>query len=180
MSRLKRIYLPNHCYFITTTAYGRQRLFVSDAVNEVLVGALDFCRGALLFQILGYVIMPDHMHILVLPEGEADITRIMHSFKNYTGRTIKKMLGLETPVWQHQFYDHVIRSDADLRARLEYMHGNPIRQGLVERIEAYRWCSWRNYFMDDHSAIMIYTGLVRPRREGVASDIQCRDEKDGS
>ena len=82
----------------------------------------------------GFVVMPDHFHIVVeLRKG--DLSRVMNNLGKYTARRINAMLGRQGTFWQRGFYDQGLRSEKSLKTHLEYMLANPVRAGLVSAPE---------------------------------------------
>ena len=68
---------------------------------------------------------------------------ILQCMKSATAHRINKLLHLSGPVWQEESFDHVLRSDESLKEKCEYIRQNPVRRGLVQRAEDYRWL-WVN------------------------------------
>jgi REP element-mobilizing transposase RayT len=94
------------------------------------------------------VIMPDHVHLLFTPLRDEHgwpfpLAEIMQSLKSATAHRINKLLHRSGPVWQDESFDHVLRSDESLKEKAEYIRQNPVRRGLVEKPEDYRWL-WIN------------------------------------
>jgi REP element-mobilizing transposase RayT len=90
------------------------------------------------------VIMPDHVHLLFLPlRDENDrpfgLVDILQCLKSTTAHRINKLLRTSGPVWEEESFDHVLRSGEGLREKSEYIRQNPVKAGLVERPEEYRW-----------------------------------------
>jgi predicted dehydrogenase/threonine dehydrogenase-like Zn-dependent dehydrogenase/REP element-mobilizing transposase RayT len=78
-----------------------------------------------------YVIMPNHVHVLIKPLPGHDLSSIMHSWKSFTSREIKKRHSLgEAPFWQAERFDHALRSEAILELKREYIRQNPVKSGL--------------------------------------------------
>ncbi len=143
----------NHCYFITANAADRQPFFVERAVAEIIIESLVWLQENGRIRLMGFVVMPDHVHVaLVLcndcsrsrPEGRSHNSRnslpqVMNSFKGYTGKRINEMLKRHGEVWQLAYHDHLVRDRRDFETRLSYMHGNPVRKGLVKYEHKYVW-----------------------------------------
>lgn len=94
------------------------------------------------------VIMPDHVHLILLPLRDQDgwpfpLVAILQCMKSATAHRINKRLHLSGPDWEEESFDHVLRSDESLREKCEYIRQNPVRKGLVQRAEQYRWL-WVN------------------------------------
>ncbi len=90
------------------------------------------------------VIMPDHAHLLFTALRDQDgwtfaLPEILRAIKGCSARSINKLRGTTGPVWQDESFDHVLRGDESLRETVEYIRHNPVRKGLVEKPEEYRW-----------------------------------------
>jgi REP element-mobilizing transposase RayT len=172
---LPRFHIEGHVYYITTVIYNRLPLFTRPSFIIPLYDSLNFYRYKQDFRILGYVIMPDHLHLLIWPHGEATVSEIMRDYKKYTSKCIIRQArvegktewmrafeqaGRETKrskhkVWQDSYWDTNVYSERFLRQKLIYMHRNPVRAGLVALPEEYVYSSYRNYVFDEEWLIEI-------------------------
>jgi REP-associated tyrosine transposase len=100
------------------------------------------------FLLGGYVLMPDHWHALIWPRSPLSISPVVHDVKKVAARRLHAPRGTEGPVWQHPFWDRLVRHEKEFAARLDYLHYNPVRKELVERPEAWRWSSYKNFALD--------------------------------
>ena len=93
------------------------------------------------------VLMPDHVHLLLTLRDESGwpfpLVEIMQSLKGSTAHRLNKLLNRSGPVWEEESFDHVLRSDESLKQKCEYIRQNPVRAGLVQKPEDYRWL-WVN------------------------------------
>lgn len=162
---MKRIHLEDTIYYVTSVIYGRLPLFIRSSTIIPLIDSLNFYRYKQQFKLLGYVIMPDHVHFLVWLYGKATISDIMRDFKKFTAvRLIRqaeveqredwlaafKQAGAETgrsqnKVWQDCFWDKIVYTEKFLRQKLNYIHRNPVRANLVADPAQYPYSSYRNY-----------------------------------
>ena len=132
-----------HYYAITTIASDRRPLFLhADHVEAVAkeIAASDE-RGDV--STLAWVLMPDHLHWLFrLDSGMLSGT--IQKMKMRSARTINRTGQRHGPVWQPGFHDHCIRDERSLQRHARYLVENPLRAGLVDRIEDYPhlWCAW--------------------------------------
>jgi REP element-mobilizing transposase RayT len=90
------------------------------------------------------VVMPNHVHLIFSPRRDQDggpypVVEVLQCLKGATAHRINKLLGTAGPVWQEESFDHVLRFDESLAEKCEYVRQNPVRAGLVERPEDYRW-----------------------------------------
>jgi putative transposase len=155
MSKPTRLCLPGQCYFVTTVVKNRKDLLRDLAVCSLIIEDLKFYRKKHGFLLHGYVIMPDHLHILISAQGNATISQIMHDLKSHTAQEINLTLGRQGPFWQEGFYDHIVRDERDFQRKIDYIHKNPLRSGLAAEISDYPLSSFRNYYAEDDSMIEV-------------------------
>ena len=124
------------------------RTFILPAAARDLV--LDHClrEHGKRARLHAVVIMSDHVHLLLMPLRNPDgwpypLVDILQCLKSATAHRINKLLSRSGPVWQDESFDHVLRSDESLKEKCEYIRQNPVRRGLVEKPEDYRWL-WVN------------------------------------
>jgi putative transposase len=135
MVRNKRIYCDGYPYFITCNAKNRAPIFWGNA--ELLRDTFYNIQQRLSFELIAWVIIPDHLHLQLHPK-EANISDIMHRIKLSFSRSYKKSHDLSREfIWQNGFWDHVIRNDEDYKRHVDYIHINPVKHGLVKR--AFDW-----------------------------------------
>ena len=94
------------------------------------------------------VVMPDHVHLLLTPLRNKQgwpfpLVEILQCLKSATAHRINRLLGISGPVWEEESFDHVLRSDESLKEKGEYIRQNPVKAGLVDRAEDYKWL-WVN------------------------------------
>lgn len=162
---LPRFHIAGHTYYITTVVYNRLPIFTRSSFVIPLLDSLNFYRYKQSFKILGYVVMPDHMHLMIWPYDKATPSDIMRDYKEFTSKRIVRQAEVEgaeawltafrtageetrranSKVWQDSYWDVNVYSEHVLRQKLTYIHRNPVRAGLVEKPEAYPYSSYRNY-----------------------------------
>ncbi len=126
-------------YFITTVVHQRRKLFVN----------LELCRNCILqmkqfddeghIETIAWVIMPDHIHWLFQLKDSYDLATVVKKFKGRSARKLNLLLGIKGTFWQHAYYDHALRNNEDIKQIARYIVANPLRAGLVERIEDYSY-----------------------------------------
>jgi putative transposase len=135
--------LAARTYFLTCCLEGRRPLLrrpeLAEAIIALYAGARD--RGDI--RLHGYVVMPDHYHVLLTLRGGSFISGVVRRAHSAFARMVRAESGPLERVWQRRFYDHVIRDENDWREKLAYMHTNPQRAGLVEDAVSYPWSSCR-------------------------------------
>jgi REP element-mobilizing transposase RayT len=126
---------------VTTNLCGGQRTLADPRIADIVLSAIFFLQQKEYFRLYSFVIMPDHLHLIILPHGKRTVSEIMHSLKSYTAKKINSLLGREGKIWQDGFYERIIRNEDDLREKARYVEGNPVRKGLVEEPQEYVYSS---------------------------------------
>jgi len=148
---VKRYHEDKALYFITTTTEGRKEIFKDSIACELLVNILIYNKFIYDFSVYGFVIMPDHFHIIIQPNGELNISEIMKKVKGNFSRFYNKITGLKGGIWQQGFYDEGIRDEVQLREVIKYIHANPFKKGLVSDVREYKYSSYQYYEMENGS-----------------------------
>jgi putative transposase len=118
---------------VTTNTKNRRKVFADPACAREAVEALYFIQGRHPFFLYGFVVMPDHCHLLLYaPEG-SEISRIMRDYKRRVAFSIGK-----GSIWQSRF--HILYPE-DRSAALSYIHANPVQARLVDQPQKYPWSS---------------------------------------
>jgi len=152
MVHYRRIRLEGGTYFFTGTLADRRARVLTDHV-DLLRSVLRRVQTARPFAIVAMVVLPDHLHaIWTLPAGDADYSGRWRAIKaGLTRDLVTSGLPLvrndkgEYDLWQRRFWEHTVRDEADLAAHVEYIHFNPVKHGLVERVKDWPWSSFHQY-----------------------------------
>lgn len=139
LRRLDRIWDNHPIYFITTCVAGRRPLLADDTIVSFLYEEWAGMKTKHGWMVGRYVIMPDHVHFFVSPiwgSAKPLITAI-GKWKEWTAKRVLKHLGLDRPLWQPEFFDHLLRSEESRSEKWNYVRNNPVRAGLVN--EAAEW-----------------------------------------
>lgn len=140
-----------NCYAITMVCRNRAPTLEFPAYANTVLSEVCSMKALGWFQSHACVVMPDHMHWLLSLQHDS-LSRCVQAFKSRTAHAINSLRGTKGPVWQSGFYDHCLRDDEDLRVQARYIIANPLRRGLVTRIEDYPYwqCSWVTTQADLH------------------------------
>lgn len=123
---------------VTTSTWGRRSLFRNNRWTKLLIATLYHYRGSA-YLIHEFVIMPDHIHVLMSPL--TSLERAVQFLKGGFSYRAKCELGSNMEVWQKGFSDHRIRDDSDYKLHASYVRHNPVMAGLCERTEEYLYSS---------------------------------------
>jgi putative transposase len=144
MSRLRRPYLYDRFIFVTVTLL-RSRTFLQEAEFARLATASARAREKHGFSLTAWVIMPDHWHVIIYPPYPLTISTIIKAVKAISTISINVSRHETGELWQGRFFDHALRTVRDYHAKVEYIHLNPVRSGLVTRAEDWKWSSRREF-----------------------------------
>jgi putative transposase len=133
--------------FVNVNLRARIKRF-NDSEYALIIDVLEASRRRLGFLLCGYVLMPDHWHALIWPQYPLLIWQVLHDVKKTTTLRLHSRRGSRGPLWQHQFWDRLVRHEREFQQRLECMHLNPVRKGLVKRPGEERWSSHSNFALD--------------------------------
>ena len=116
--------------FVTTTTLGKKRLFSSHEAMVTVQKLLFKTARDKEIILMGYVIMPSHLHLLIgVKYGGNQLSKFMHSLK---GRIRKDLYG-DKKIWEGRFDNFLITTEKQFRIKLEYIHNNPVKAGLIEK-----------------------------------------------
>ena len=158
-NKLHRYYGAGYLHFITTSCYQRLPLLGKPRNRDLLVEVLERVRRRYRFVVVGYVLMPEHIHLLVGEPERGNPSKVMQAIKQgFARRLLGKMRVASDPrqsrlwdtalddghVWQARFYDFVVFTEKKRVEKLRYMHRNPVKRGLVLEPQQWNWSSYRH------------------------------------
>ena len=162
MSNVHRLRLTDCIFFVNVNLRPRVRRF-NDSEFALLIDVLEASRKRLGFLLCGYVLRPDHWHALIWPQYPLLISQVLHDAKKIMTLRLHARRATRGPLWQHQFWDRFVRHQKEFNERLDYLHLNPVKKGLVKRREDWRWSSHNNLALDKATvaACPIQVGYVQ-------------------
>ena len=155
MSNYKRIYLENYSYYLTVVTQNRKPILIDNI--ELLRDSFRRSKRKYNYVINAIVILPDHIHMIITPKNPKEYSKIIAHIKrsftygldkkekddarwNLTASSYRRNL---SGVWQKRFYEHTIRDEKDYCNISNYIYDNPIKHGLVEEINDWKYSSRR-------------------------------------
>jgi len=130
-------------HFLTFSCYRRQPLLDNSTACDVFERELEAVRIQYGFLVAGYVLMPEHVHLLVGEPHQSSLSVALQVLKQQTSRILRQRGSVQ--FWQRRYYDFNVHSDEKRVEKLKYMHRNPVKRGLVEKPEDWPWSSFRHY-----------------------------------
>ena len=168
-----KITVKDGVHFITSTIIEWLPVFTTRTYFEIIIDSLKFCQDNKQLKLYAYVILDNHFHLIV---SAPDLPAVLASLRKFTARGIinqlkhdeKKWLlnqlayykkrhktNSDFQVWEEGTQPKLITTDKMLLQKTEYIHYNPVKRGLVDEPEHWRYSSARNYILGDHSIIRI-------------------------
>lgn len=159
--RLKRYYGQGHLHFITCSCYHRLPLLGGARARTALVRVLAEVRRKYQFRILGYVVMPEHVHLLISEPATGTPSTVMQVFKQRVSRQLRGKAGRRNAsqltlwnadshtlrgFWQRRFHDFNVFTEKKTSEKLQYMHWNPVKRKLVRGPQHWAWSSFNFYW----------------------------------
>jgi REP-associated tyrosine transposase len=167
---LKRFYGRRDLHFVTFSCYRRRPYLGSARARNRFVRVLEEVRLRHAFALIGYVVMPEHVHLLIGEPPKGNPSKVLQVLKQKVSRSVRRkrnsppgQLRLpfackaqESPAfWQRRFYDFNVWSEQKLREKLAYMHKNPVQRKLVTHPKDWPWSSWSHYARGERGLIAI-------------------------
>jgi putative transposase len=168
-NRLQRYYGAGYSHFITTSCYRRLPLLGTTRNRDLFLRVLELVWRRYRFVVSGYVVMPEHVHLLIGEPQRGDPSSVMKALKQGFARRLlgrlrrvnSNQLSLwRAPlergrIWQPRFYDFVVFSEPKRVEKLRYIHRNPVKRGLVLEPQQWRWSSFRYYAYNESGPVIV-------------------------
>jgi putative transposase len=169
-TNLRRYYGAGYSHFITTSCYQRRPLLGTPHSRDLFLDVLEQIRQRHRFVVVGYVVMPEHIHLLVSEPEHGNpslaLAALKQTFAHRLLRELRAKTGAQTDslwntpvvvghVWQRRFYDFVVFTEKKRVEKLRYMHRNPVQRGLVLEPEQWLWSSFRHYANGERGPVLV-------------------------
>ena len=166
MSRKYKFHNPDGLYFVTFAVQGWVDVFTRNEYKDILVDNLAYCQKEKGLEIFAWCIMSNHVHLIAKAEGDNSLSDILRDFKKFTSKAIFKAISenysesrremllkhFATPegtrFWRSDNNPVELWSNAVITQKLNYIHQNPVEEGLVYRTEDYVYSSASDYAGD--------------------------------
>ena len=164
---LHRRYETGHLHFLTSSCYRRIAFLNTPKRRDLFLQLFEQVRRRYSFIVVGYVVMPEHFHLLITEPERGTQSTVMQVLKQRFARRVLRNRPRnrtqaqlwDSPdnahVWQRRFYDFVVRIEKKKIEKLRYIHRNPVKRGLVGSPELWRWSSFRHYAFGEPGPIFI-------------------------
>ena len=140
LRRLDSVRLAAPVYFITICVENWRPILANEAAVSIIRDEFEAAPARYGWRVGRFVVMPDHLHFFCVTDetrASASLSQFIGGFKQWTAKRILAQANLAAPLWQKQFFDHVLRSNESYDSKWLYVHDNPARAGLVATADAW-------------------------------------------
>ena len=156
----QRFHHSGSAHFITFSCYRRQPFLSSPQAKRLFERTLERVRKWYGLAVIGYVVMPEHVHLLLTEPERKDLAIAIQMLKQIVARASRR-----DRFWQVRYYDFPVWSQKKRVEKLRYIHRNPVRRGLAERPEDWQWSSFRHYATGREGSVEIESEWTARKRE---------------
>lgn len=164
---LKRLHHSGQSHFITFSCYHRQPLLAQMQMQDAFLHALEQVRRRFGMRVYGYVVMPEHVHLLLSePAGDrlSTAVQLLKTKVSVQARKANQRIEGGTPFWQRRYFDHNVRNHQGFVTQLRYIHRNPVKRGLCAAPEDWPWSSFRAWAIGESGAVQVESEMIANRR----------------
>jgi putative transposase len=164
---LHRFHQSRQSHFITFSCYHRKPNFSSPDTYNLFLPCLEDMRQHFSMSIYGYVLMPEHVHLLLSEPERGTLADAIHFLKLAFSKRLRSRRGnTESCIfWQKRYYDRNIRDEEEFKVKLRYLHRNPVKRGLVKEAADWTWSSFRHYALREPGPVEIESDWTAVDRE---------------
>lgn len=160
--RLKRFQQDGGLHFLTFSCHGRFPYLVRTRACELFERSLEATRRRYVLFVFGYVIMPEHIHLLVSEPKRSTLARVIQALKTSVAKQSQ-----QRPFWLPRYYDFNVHSEEKRVEKLRYIDRNPVIRGLVSCPHDWRWSSYRHHSTGEHGVVEIESKWTTGKRLGL-------------
>ena len=172
---LKRFQEAKCLHFVTFSCHHREPLLGTPEARDTFERIFEEVRRWYGFYVLGYVVMPEHVHLLINEPERAKLWTALQMLKQNVAQGLRLPEG--SPFWQPRYYDFNVWSRAKLVEKLRYIHRNPVRRGLAKRPEDWKWSSFLHYATGVEGVVEIESQWTARKRERAGVILSLRESQ---
>jgi putative transposase len=162
LSRLTHRTMPGFTYFVTTKTWQNRAIFQVNENAELLVRCMIEYRNQGAFSLHEFVVMPNHLHLLLTPNGETSLEKAIQLIKGGSSYQIHRIRESKIKIWNSGFHEATVRNSTDFEIRREYIRMNPVKKRLVQRPELWEHSSASGHFELDVRPERLSSGAEAP------------------
>ena len=165
---LVRLHNSGQTHFLTFSSYHRLPLMAQMHMEDAFLRSLEQMRRRFQMYVFGYVVMPEHVHLLVSEPASGTISTAVQLLKtkvSIQARKEKKRVMGDEPFWQTRYFDHNVRNHDGFVTQLRYIHRNPVKRGLCKTPEEWPWSSFRAWAVGEMGPVEVENEWTAQRRD---------------
>jgi len=169
---LKRLHHSGQSHFLTFSCYHRLPFLTQMHMEDAFLQTLEQTRRRFEMHVYGYVVMPEHVHLLLSePAGDAPAkaVQMLKTKVAIQARKLGQRKASDEPFWQARYFDHNVRNHEGFVTQLRYIHRNPVKRGLCAEPGQWPWSSFRAWALGEDGVVEVESELRAARREAVRS-----------
>ena len=156
---LARYQQTGHFHFVTFSCFHRQPFLTTPSSRDLFERSLETMRVRYDFVVVGYVLMPEHVHLLLSEPRKAILSKALQALKLSVAVQSK-----QRPFWQARYYDFNVFTPEKRVEKLRYMHRNPVKRGLVSEPMEWAWSSFRHYATGERRVVEVESDWTAAKR----------------
>jgi putative transposase len=168
---LVRYQQTGQLHFVTFSCYDRRPYLDNATSRDLFKQSLEVMRRRYGFFVTAYVVMPEHVHLLISEPKDGTLSRALQALKLSVAMQRK-----ERPFWQKRYYDFNVYGERKLIEKRRYIHRNPVTRGLVKEPDGWKWSSFHHWWTGKPDTVEIESHWTARRRGGVISAPQSAAE----
>ncbi|HEX4321348.1 MAG TPA: transposase [Acidobacteriaceae bacterium] len=169
---LTRYQQTGDTHFVTFSCYQRKPYLGNPTTRDIFLESLETMRIRYQFHVFGYVVMPEHVHLLVSEPKTALLAKVVQALKLSVSVQSK-----QSPFWHTRYYDFNVYTQAKHIEKLKYIHRNPVVRGLVQKPEDWRWSSFQHYSTGAPIPVQIESWRTTTQRQHSATETTPLEDK---
>ncbi len=169
-SGLRRYQQAKDFHFITFSCFQRKPKLATPEARAAFEVSLEQTRRKYGLYITGYVVMPEHVHLLLSEPEHTSLATALQALKQSVSRT--QALRAAEPFWLPRYYDFNVFTEAKQTEKLRYIHRNPVTRGLVMKPEDWSWSSFRHWSTGEPGTVEIESPWTARRRGGLPTSLR--------
>lgn len=178
MPRIARIIATGYPHHITQRGNNRSTVFFDDEDRQTYLHLLNLYAQKHHLQIWAYCLMSNHIHLLAVPETESSLARGIGLTNQVYTQYLNRKLHQSGRIWQNRFFSCVVENDQYLWAVARYIEHNPLKVGLAESAESYRWSSAKAHMTGTSDPVLSANTWLAPQdQNSYAEFVRAEDEE---
>ena len=162
-------------HFITFSCAGRKPYLRTTFGRDLFERSLEKMRVRYGFYVAGYVVMPEHVHLLMSEPVGVSVGTVIGAVKLSVARR-----SVQRPFWLTRYHDFNVFTEGKRSQKINYMHENPVCRGLVDEPGEWRWSSYRHYLTGERGVVEIESEITAARRDRGATKTQVSESRPGA